>query len=127
MGYTGILMPDGSFHACERMGHSELLNKLLSDEYFQYRQLSSVQKIPEGGACLWDTDFKFISFEGDMTLKVREFIESNLNNFSEEQLELIKMKFMFQFGKESDEFRKISEKIERLLFFFKLKFIANNG
>lgn len=115
MGYTGILMPDGSFHACERMGHSELLNKLLSDEYFQYRQLSSVQKIPEGGACLWDTDFKFISFEGDMTLKVREFIESNLNNFSEEQLELIKMKFMFQFGKESDEFRKISEKIERLL------------
>lgn len=115
MGYTGILMPDGSFHACERMGHSELLNKLLSGEYFKYRQLSSVQKIPEGGACLWDTDFKFISFEGDMTPEVREFVESNLNNFSEEQLELIKMKFMFQFGKESDEFRKISEKIERLL------------
>lgn len=115
MGYTGILMPDGSFHDCERMGHSELLNKLLSDEYFQYRQLSSVQKIPEGGACLWDTDFKFISFEGDMTPEVREFIESNLNNFSEEQIKLIKTKFMFQFGKESDEFRKISEKIERLL------------
>lgn len=65
MGYTGILMPDGSFHACARTEHSELLNKLLSDEYFQYRQLSSVQKIPDGGACLWDTDFKFISFEGD--------------------------------------------------------------
>lgn len=50
-----------------------------------------------------------------MTPEVREFIESNLNNFSEEQLKLIKTKFMFQFGKESDEFRKISEKIERLL------------
>lgn len=115
MGYTGILMPDGSFHPCARTEHSELLNKLLSGEYFQYRQLSSVQKIPDGGACLWDTDFKFISFEGDMTSEVREFVESNLNNFSEEQLKLIKIKFMFQFGKESDEFRKISEKIERLL------------
>lgn len=115
MGYTGILMPDGSFHACERMGHSELLNKLLSDEYFQYRQLSSVQKIPEGGVCLWDTDFKFISFEGDMTSEVREFVESNLNNFSEEQLKLIKTKFMFQFGKESNEFKNIAKEIEKLL------------
>ena len=108
-------MPDGSFHACERMGHSELLNKLLSGEYFKYRRLSSVQKIPEGGACLWDTDFKFISFEGDMTPEVREFIESNLNNFSEEQLKLIKTKFMFQFGKESDEFKNIAKEIEDLL------------
>ena len=115
MGYTGILMPDGSFHPCVRTEHSELLNKLLYGDYSKYRQLSSVQKIPDGGACLWDTDFKFISFEGDMTPEVREFVESNLNNFSEEQLKLIKSKFMFQFGKESDEFRKISEKIERLL------------
>ena len=115
MGYTGILMPDGSFHACARTEHSELLNKLLSGEYFQYRQLSSVQKIPDGGACLWDTDFKFISFEGDMTSEVREFIESNLNNFSEEQLKLIKTKFMFQFGKESDEFKNIAKEIEDLL------------
>lgn len=115
MGYTGILMPDGTFHACERMGHSELLNKLLYGEYFQYRQLSSVQKIPDGGACLWDTDFKFISFEGDMNPEVREFIESNLNNFSEEQLKLIKTKFMFQFGKESDEFKNIAKEIEDLL------------
>lgn len=108
-------MPDGSFHACERTEHSELLNKLLSGEYFQYRQLSSVQKIPDGGACLWDTDFKFISFEGDMTPEVREFIESNLNNFSKEQLKLIKTKFMFQFGKESDKFKNIAKEIEDLL------------
>ena len=59
---------------------------------------------------MWDTDFKFISFEGDMTLEVREFVESNLNNFSKEQLKLIKTKFMFQFGKESDEFRKLAKK-----------------
>ena len=115
MGYTGILMPDGSFHACARTEHSELLNKLLSDEYFQYRQLSSVQKIPDGGACLWDTDFKFISFEGDITPEVREFIELNLNNFSEEQLKLIKTKFMFQFGKESDEFKRLTKNIKNLL------------
>lgn len=108
-------MSDGSFHPCARTEHSELLNKLLYGNYSKYRQLSSVQKNPDGGACLWDTDFKFISFEGDITPEVREFVESNLNNFSEEQLELIKTKFMFQFGKESDEFRKISEKIERLL------------
>lgn len=108
-------MPDGSFHPCARTEHSELLNKLLYGDYSSYRQLSSVQKIPDGGACLWDTDFKFIGFEGDMTPEVRDFVESNLNNFSEEQLELIKTKFMFQFGREGDEFRKISEKIERLL------------
>lgn len=115
MGYTGILMPDGSFHPCARTEHSELLNKLLYGDYSKYRQLSSAQKIPDGGACLWDTDFKFISFEGDITPEVREFAESNLINFSKEQLKLIKTKFMFQFGKKSDEFRKISEKIERLL------------
>lgn len=115
MSYTGILMPDGLFHPCARTEHSELLNKLLSDEYFQYRQLSSVQKIPDGGACLWDTDFKFISFEGDMTPKVCEFIKSNLNNFGEEQLKLIKTKFLFQFGKESDEFKNIAKEIEKLL------------
>lgn len=108
-------MSDGSFHPCARSEHSELLNKLLYGNYSKYRQLSSVQKNPDGGACLWDTDFKFISFEGDITPEVREFVESNLNNFSKEQLKLIKTKFMFQFGKESDEFRKISEKIERLL------------
>jgi hypothetical protein len=108
-------MPDCSFHPCARTEHSELLNKLLYGDYSKYRQLSSVQKIPDGGACLWDTDFKFISFEGDITPEVREFVESNLNNFSKEQLKLIKTKFMFQFGKKSDEFRKISEKIERLL------------
>lgn len=108
-------MSDGSFHPCARTEHSELLNKLLYGNYSKYRQLSSVQKNPDGGACLWDTDFKFISFEGDITPEVREFVESNLNNFSKEQLKLIKTKFMFQFGKESDEFRKISEKIERLL------------
>lgn len=108
-------MSDGSFHPCARTEHSELLNKLLYGNYSKYRQLSSVQKNPDGGACLWDTDFKFISFEGDITPEVREFVESNLNNFSKEQLKLIKTKFMFQFGKKSDEFRKISEKIERLL------------
>lgn len=108
-------MSDGSFHPCARTEHSELLNKLLYGNYSKYRQLSSVQKNPDGGACLWDTDFKFISFEGDITPEVREFVESNLNNFSKEQLKLIKTKFMFQFGRESDEFRKISEKIERLL------------
>lgn len=77
--------------------------------------MSSVQKIPDGGACLWDTDFKFISFEGDMTPEVREFVESNLNNFSEEQLKLINTKFMFQFGKESDEFKRLTKNIENLL------------
>lgn len=50
-----------------------------------------------------------------MTSEVREFIESNLNNFSEEQLKLIKTKFMFQFGKESDEFKNIAKEIEDLL------------
>jgi hypothetical protein len=57
----------------------------------------------------------FEGFEGDMTPEVREFIESNLNNFSEEQLKLIKTKFMFQFGKESDEFKRLTKNIENLL------------
>ena len=50
-----------------------------------------------------------------MTPEVREFVESNLSNFSEEQLKLIKTKFMFQFGKESDEFKRLTKNIENFL------------
>ena len=103
-------MSDGSFHPCARTEHSELLNKLLYGNYSKYRQLSSVQKNPDGGACLWDTDFKFISFEGDITPEVREFVESNLNNFSKEQLKLIKTKFMSNSVRKAMSSEKLAKK-----------------
>ena len=48
---------------------------------------------PEGSVCFWDTDFKFASFEGEMTKPVEDFLIKHFPEFNDEQKLSIYYKF----------------------------------
>lgn len=99
MGYTGWLMPDGVFFPCGHKEHRETLLELL--EMPQYKDLRTknidrgkwYNHEPEGSVCFWDTDFKFASFEGEMTKPVEDFLIEHFPEFNDEQKLSIYYKF----------------------------------
>jgi hypothetical protein len=113
MGYTGWLMPDGKFFPCEHKEHSETIRELL--EMPQYRGLMAkniergkpYNHTPIGSVCFWDTDFKFASFEGDLTKPVEEFLLKYFVEFNLEQQKCIYTKFMIMYGRNSEICQKL--------------------
>lgn len=99
MGYTGWLMPDGEFFPCEHKEHREALLELLEMSQYKYLRAKNIERgywynrEPEGSVCFWDTDFKFASFEGEMTDPVKEFLIKHFPEFNKEQKKCIYDKF----------------------------------
>ena len=113
MGLTGWIMPDGKFFPCGRCEHRQTLTGLLFGDYSRYRlSVGSALREPLGAVCLHDTDFKYASFEGDMTEEVKEFLVDNFDKLSEEQKDCVRMEFIIQFGKDSTKL--LDKGIEKL-------------
>lgn len=60
----------------------------------------SLYRTPKGTVCFHDTDFKYASFEGEITEPVKDFLLANYKEFSKEQQECIRRKFWIQYGKQ---------------------------
>lgn len=99
MGYTGWLMPDGVFFPCGHKEHRETLLELLEMPQYKDLRAKNIERgkwynhEPEGSVCFWDTDFKFASFEGEMTKPVEDFLIKHFPEFNDEQKLSIYYKF----------------------------------
>lgn len=121
MGYTGWLMPDGVFFPCGHKEHRETLLELLEMPQYKELRAKNIERWkwynhePEGSVCFWDTDFKFASFEGEMTKPVEEFLIEHFSEFNDEQKRCIHTKFYFLKNKtkEQEDFLKRIEKYNR--------------
>lgn len=121
MGYTGWLMPDGVFFPCGHKEHRETLLELLEMPQYKELRAKNIERgkwynhEPEGSVCFWDTDFKFASFEGEMTKPVEEFLIEHFSEFNDEQKRCIHTKFYFLKNKtkEQEDFLKRIEKYNR--------------
>lgn len=109
MGYTGWLMPDGEFYPCKHKEHRETLIKLLEMPQYKGLRAKNIERgkwynhEPEGSVCFWDTDFKFASFEGEMTKPVEDFLIKHFPEFNDEQKTSVYTKFFFLKNKTKEQ------------------------